>query len=181
MLGTSPRRSAATAPLERSVVEELYRRYGFQVERRCRRILGERTEAADAAQEVFVRVLIKGVDFRGAAEWMTWLYRVATNVCLNRLRDRRTRAALLEQTAGALESATPMGRDPASGSDRRFLVELLGELDETTQAIVLYHLVDDMSQGEIAVLVGLSRVTVNKRIMRFRALAEQRTRRREAG
>ena len=166
-------------PLERSIVDELYRRYGFQVERRCRRILGHSDEATDAAQEVFVRLLTRGADFRGAAEWTTWLYRVATNVCLNRLRDRRTRAALLEQNADAV---VPTGAAPPDGGlDRRFLLELLGQLDETTQEIVLYHFVDELAQGEIAELVGLSRVTVNKRIMKFRTQAEERARTRRAG
>jgi RNA polymerase sigma factor (sigma-70 family) len=166
-------------PLDRLVVEELYRRYGFQVERRCRRILGNNDEATDAAQEVFVRLLTKGGDFRGGSEWMTWLYRVATNVCLNRLRNRRTRAELLSRNA---DEVMPSGAPaPDGGVDRRFLQALMAELDETTQEIIVYHLVDDMPQGEIAELVGLSRVTVNKRIMKFKARAEERARQREAG
>jgi RNA polymerase sigma-70 factor (ECF subfamily) len=163
------------APIDRATVEELYRRYGFQVERRCRQIIGNPDEAADAAQEVFIKVLTRGADFRGAAEWMTWLYRVATNVCLNRLRDRRNREALLSQNADEVVPA-PAPR-PDGTIDRRFLVELLGELDETTREIIVYHLVDEMPQGEIAALVGLSRVTVNKRLMRFRAQCEEWTRR----
>jgi RNA polymerase sigma-70 factor, ECF subfamily len=168
-------------PLDRSLVETLYRQYGFQVARRCRRILGDSDEATDAAQEVFVRLLTKGADFRGAAEWITWLYRVATNVCLNRLRDQKTRAALLLRNADEIAPSSPSPPDAAGTADRRFLVQLLEELDETTQEIVLYHLVDEMSQGEIAELVGLSRVTVNKRLMRFRARAEERARSRRVG
>jgi len=166
---------------DRAIVEGLYRQYGFQVERRCRRILGEADEANDAAQEVFVRLLVKGAEFRGAAEWMTWLYRVATNVCLNRLRDRRNRAELLSRNASVVEPMPPRQPDAIGGMDRRFLLDLLSEFDQTTQEIVLYHLVDDMTQGEIAEVVGLSRVTVNKRITKFRARAEERTRQRKAG
>ena len=165
-------------PLDRATVEELYRRYGCQVERRCRRILGNADEAADAAQEVFVKVLTRGADFRGAAEWMTWLYRVATNVCVSWLRDRANRAALLSQNAAEVEpSAAPR---PDGTLDRRLLLELLGELDDTTREIVAYHLVDEIPQGEIAALVGLSRVTVNKRITKFRARCEERTQRRRS-
>jgi RNA polymerase sigma-70 factor (ECF subfamily) len=159
------------APLDRTTVEDIYRRYGFQVERRCRRILGDTDEAADAAQEVFVKVLTRGAQFRGAAEWMTWLYRVATNVCLNRLRDRRTRAALLSQNAD--EVAPASAPRPDERAELRFLVELLAEIDETTREIIGYHIIDEMPQGEIAALVGLSRVTVNKRLMKFRAQCEE--------
>jgi RNA polymerase sigma-70 factor (ECF subfamily) len=167
--------------LDRLLVEDLYRRYGFQVERRCRRVLGDTDEATDAAQEVFVQLLSKGGDFRGTADWMTWLYRVATNVCLNRVRDRSRRAALLRENADEVVPSSLPAPDASGHTDRRFLLELLGELDETTQEIVIYHLVDELPQGEIAELVGLSRVTVNKRLMKFRAHAEERTRRRKTG
>jgi RNA polymerase sigma factor (sigma-70 family) len=165
------------APLDRTTVEELYRRYGFQVERRCRRILANADEASDAAQEVFVKVLARGGDFRGTADWMTWLYRIATNVCLNRLRDGRTREALLLQNADDIVPAQAPSPDASAIIDRRFVVGLLDELDETTREIVVYHIVDDMAQGEIAALVGLSRVTVNKRLMKFRARCEEWTQR----
>ncbi len=163
------------ALLDRATVEELYRRYGFQVERRCRRILGNADEAADAAQEVFVKVLVRGAEFRGAAEWMTWLYRVATNVCLNRLRNHRNRAALLRQNAEDLAPPGAPSPDASGNIDRRFLIEVLSDLDEMTREIVVYHVIDDMSQGEIAALVGLSRITVNKRLMKFRARCEELT------
>jgi RNA polymerase sigma-70 factor, ECF subfamily len=166
---------------DRLFVEDLYRRYGFQVERRCRRILGDRDEATDAAQEVFVRLLTREVNVSADMEWMAWLYRVATNVCLNRVRDRRRRAELLHQNAHEVAPAGLPAPDADGRSDRRFLLELLGELDETTQEIVLYHLVDEMPQGEIAELVGLSRITVNKRLMKFRTHAEERARERKAG
>lgn len=164
------------ALLDRTTVEELYRRYGFQVERRCRRILGNADEAADAAQEVFVKVLVRGAEFRGAAEWMTWLYRVATNVCLNRLRNHRNRAALLRLNANELAPSGVASPDADGNVDRRFLIEVLAELDEMTREIVAYHVIDDMPQGEIAALVGLSRITVNKRLMKFRARCEELTR-----
>lgn len=164
-------------PLDRSIVEDLYRRYGFQVERRCRRLLRNPEDALDASQEVFVRALSHGGSFRGAAEWMTWLYRVATNVCLNRLRDHRTRQALLSTHAhAAIEWAAP-GPDGDARIDYRVLLEMLTELDDTTREIVVYHVIDEMPQREISSLVGLSRVTVNKRIMRFRAQCEERMQR----
>jgi len=174
-------RQESMPPLDRSLVEALYRQYGFQVERRCRRILGNSDEATDAAQEVFIRLLTKGAEFRGAAEWMTWLYRVATNVCLNRLRDDKNRAALLDRNADEIRPSSPPPPDAERHTDRRFVLALLQNLDETTQEIVLYHLIDEMSQGEIAELVGLSRVTVNKRLMKFRAHAEEQARRRSVG
>jgi len=77
--------------------------------------------------------------------------------------------------------SSPPPPDAERHTDRRFVLALLQNLDETTQEIVLYHLIDEMSQGEIAELVGLSRVTVNKRLMKFRAHAEEQARRRSVG
>ncbi len=156
--------------LDRRIVEELYRRYGYQVEARCRRLLSI-GEAADAAQEVFVRLIRKGGSFRGDAEWMSWLYRIATNVCLNRLRSRGRRRE--ELCAEAPPEATSAGGQE-DGVLRRQLLGLLHTFDAKTQQIAVYHFVDGLSQGEIAELVGLSRVSVNKRLARFRAEARHR-------
>lgn len=153
---------------DEKVIEELYRRYGAQVERRCQRILGNRAEALDATHEVFMKLLEHPDAFAHKSEWMTWLYRVATNACLNRLRAARIRqeAWLLEpQEEGAsdhLEESTKL---------RQFLSGVFEGVDETTQTIAIHYFVDEMNQEEIAQLVGLSRVTVNKRLMAFRELA----------
>jgi RNA polymerase sigma-70 factor (ECF subfamily) len=69
-------------------IEELYARYGAMVRRRARAILGEEQSALDAMQEVFVRALSERESYRGDASPVTWLYRITTNLCLNRVRDR---------------------------------------------------------------------------------------------
>src|SRR5512140_2099465 len=69
-------------------VEDLSRRYGPMVLRRCRQLLRDDDEALDACQDVFVRLL----EHRGGLHDSypsSLLYRIATNVCLNRIRDRR--------------------------------------------------------------------------------------------
>jgi RNA polymerase sigma-70 factor, ECF subfamily len=155
--------------LDRDVVEELYRRYWFQVERRARRILRNADEALDASQEVFIRLMTKGGDFRGESSWMTWLYRVTTNVCLNRLRKRkRTESS---------EPEVELKPDPQSGRDwgnvilgRRDFIRALHRSDKITQQIVIYHFVDELPQDQVGELVGLSRISVNIKIQKFRAL-----------
>src|SRR5262245_9689209 len=69
-------------------VDALSRRYGPMVLRRCRRLLGDEDEALDAYQDTFVRLL----EYRSRLDDRypsSLLYRMATNVCLNRIRDRR--------------------------------------------------------------------------------------------
>lgn len=78
-------------------IAELHRAHGALVLRRCQTLLKDREAAADAAQEVFVRVIEKIDRFRGEASPVTWVYRIATNVCLDELR-RRAKRRLVEWT-----------------------------------------------------------------------------------
>ncbi len=71
-------------------IDRLYRTYGPMVLRRCRRLLRDEDQALDAMQDVFARLLQHGD--RLTAEYpSSLLYRMATNLCLNRLRERRGR------------------------------------------------------------------------------------------
>jgi RNA polymerase sigma-70 factor, ECF subfamily len=158
--------------LDRAQVEDLYRRYWFQVQQRCLRILAAPDQANDAAQEVFVRLISHGGDFRGEAEWMTWLYRVATNTCLNRVRDQRRRSALLQrETQGRQEPRHP-GPERAA-IEREALLRVLDHFDTKTQEIAIGYFLDELDQEEIGQLLSLSRVSVNKRLQKFRARARE--------
>ena len=68
--------------------EMLYEKYGPMVLRRCRRLLRDEDRALDAMQDVFVRVL-QNQGRLHATYPSNLLYRIATNVCLNRIRDQR--------------------------------------------------------------------------------------------
>src|SRR3954454_2212716 len=85
--------------INRAEIEELYRRYGALVRRRARSILSDEHEAQDAMQEVFVRVIAAMAEFRGQSQPSTWLYRITTNLCLNRIRDNRRRRDRLAEAA----------------------------------------------------------------------------------
>ena len=80
--------------IDRGELEALYRSYGALVKRRARGILGDEQEAQDAMQEVFVRVIAAMGEFRGQSQPSTWLYRITTNLCLNRIRDSRWLSAV---------------------------------------------------------------------------------------
>src|SRR5262249_2483041 len=76
---------------------DLYRAYGPTIYARCRRLLGDDAAAEDATQETFMRVqrhLEKAPDSREA---LAWIYRIATNYCLNELRDSKVRAKPVEE------------------------------------------------------------------------------------
>jgi RNA polymerase sigma-70 factor, ECF subfamily len=144
-------------------VEEIYRRFAPAIHRRCRAILASEEEALDALHDIFLKLYDKLSTFRGDAELMTWLYRLSTNHCLNRLREQKTRARIL----GAV---TPVdeGRSLSAELERRDLLRvLLGSLDEEHVAIAVHYYYDEMTQPEIAKVVGLSERTVRSRIKKI--------------
>ncbi len=144
---------------------QLYARYGGQVIGRCRYLLGEH-EAEDAAQEVFARAMLGLDGFRSEASPLTWLLQIATRHCLNVLRADR---AMWKDEVKKLALVQPESHD---GTDQRALVRsLLGRFDIETQACAIHYLVDEMSQEEVAQVVGLSVPTVRKRVRTFLAAA----------
>src|SRR5881392_80162 len=82
----------------------------------CRRMLADPEEAADATQEVFVRVMRSVVGFRGDAAFGTWLHRVTVNVCLTALR-KRSKARAAGMVAGGTPFALPGDEIALSGGD----------------------------------------------------------------
>jgi RNA polymerase sigma-70 factor (ECF subfamily) len=152
---------ASLDPREKAA--RLYREYGPAVYRRCLRLLGDREAARDATQEVFVRLLhdIRKLEDRDAA--LCWIYRVATNHCLNLLRDARKHGVepldpALEVTADALAGGYP---------ERRLAQEVLSRFDAQTQAVAIGVFVDGMEHEELAGALGISRRTVRRKLDRF--------------
>jgi RNA polymerase sigma-70 factor (ECF subfamily) len=155
--------------IDRGELEALYRTYGALVKRRARGILGDDHEAQDAMQEVFVRVIGAMGEFRRQSQPSTWLYRITTNLCLNRLRDgRRRRDHLSRMGQEAVASPRSQALSPElKATLQRVLTSVPTDLAE----VAVYYYVDEMDQAEIAKLVGVARRTVGYRLDRFRAEA----------
>ncbi len=147
----------------RARVVRLYREFGPVVYRRCLRLLGDKEQARDATQEVFVKLLREERLSGEGAEVLPWIYRVATRHCLNVRRDARPGRWSLDGSGGLEISA-----DAAAGyPDRRLAQQVLARFDPTTQAVAVGVLVDGMEREEVAGALGLSRRTVTRRLARF--------------
>lgn len=132
------------------------------VYRRCLRLLGDKEQARDATQEVFVKLLREDRLSGDDAEVLPWVYRVTTRHCLNvRRRAREGRWSL--DGSGALEVADPAAPYP----ERRLAQQVLARFDATTQAVAVGVLVDGMERDEVAGALGLSRRTVHRKLARF--------------
>ena len=162
-------------------VEGLYLRYGPMVLRRCRAVLRNPAAAEDAAQEVFVTALRHQGRLHDEAPGAL-LLRIATNLCLNRLRGERRRPedvepdpdqALALRIAGADDTAqSAEGRAVA----RNLLAKLFradDPLAASTRTLAFMHLVDGLTLDEVAREAGLSVSGVRKRLRTLRGrLAE---------
>jgi RNA polymerase sigma-70 factor (ECF subfamily) len=147
----------------RDAAARLYRDYGPAVYRRCLRLLRNREAAQDATQEVFMRLIrnLERLEDRGGA--LPWIYRVATNHCLNTLRNegRRGEGMLVLDPEGDQRSAAE------ALPDRCLAQEVLHRFDLSTQAVVVGVFVDGMEREEIATALGISTRTVARKIERF--------------
>ena len=78
-----------TAEGDEEAFRDLVQRHQDRLVGLCQRLLGNREEAMDAAQEVFLKVYAKAGTLQPKGQLFTWIYRVATNHCLNRIRRRK--------------------------------------------------------------------------------------------
>ena len=167
---------------DRSAFSELVRRYQSRVYSLCFRWLRDPAKAEEVAQDVFIALYKSLADFRGESKLSTWIFRVATNHCKNRLvygnRRREDRHESIDAPVGgdddgpvkqyAIDAPGPdasINRAEAS----RLLQAALDALDDDKREIVLLRDVDDLSYEEIAELLQLPKGTVKSRLHRARA------------
>jgi len=175
--------------MENNIIEALYKEYFPMVYRRCRQLLKNHEEAENAANDVFEKLLsVDGtIDFP-----KSYLYTMATNRGLNRLKKRKRGAQLLyieatkvsinhvrEKGAGEIwehlyTNAKKQANDPENKYNERSFEQIdvklsveavLKEEDEKTRLICFMHYYDDMTLEEIGEAVGLSKSAVHKRLM----------------
>jgi RNA polymerase sigma factor (sigma-70 family) len=143
-----------------------YQQYGPMVHRRCRGLLKNDEEASEAMQDVFVEVL-RRVDRLAVEAPSSFLYRTATNVCLNRLRSRRRKPSDADSELVERIATAPDTEDRTLGSlllDRMFARE-----QRSTREMAVMHLVDGMTLEQVATETGLSVSGVRKRLRVLKA------------
>ncbi len=149
-------------------------RHGPRIHGYAARLLGDRHEAEDITQEVMLRLWKMAPRWRsGEARLSTWLYRVASNLCTDRLRRRAARAGPALQDVPEPPDEGPSALESLSEGERvAALNAALSELPERQRmAIVLRHL-EGLSNPRIAQIMGVSVEAVESLVARGkRALA----------
>ena len=171
--------------------DELVRRHQNRVYSIAFRMLNDAGDAADAAQEAFVKAYRSLRSYRGESSFSTWLCAIAVNLARNRLRQVRSRG---RRPAVSLDEAGPNGEEPlvermpspqatpgeeAEREDLRRLVrQSIAELPPDFSAAMVMRDVESMSYEDIAAALRCSLGTVKSRIARARAMVAQKLRRR---
>ena len=133
-------------------------------------MLRNREEAEEAAQDTFLKAYRHLSRYRAEAKFSTWLYRIAYNECVSRLRKRNTSPALVrefdEKRLAGTESDTPEWHE----QEKRFgqLHGAIRELPETDRALVMLFYFEKLSVEEIAGVTRLSVSNVKTRLFRAR-------------
>lgn len=155
--------------------ESLVRRHERRVFRLLLRMLGNRAEAEDVAQETFLNLHRHGHRFRFEARFSTFVYRVAANAALNRkrsvIRGQAREQALARHHADGIDPPS-MPRDPESaavGAELSARVQdALVQLSPTLRLPLVLYDIEGLPYGEIARVLELAEGTVKSRIHRAR-------------
>lgn len=150
---------AALAKGDPAALGNLYEMYGERIFRYTFRMLGNRTDAEDATAETFLRVLRRAHELRSDGAFRTWLFRVARNLCIDRLRQHK----LIEIPIDAKDSGS---EDRATL--RITVQQALADMPtEYREPLVLCDL-EDMSAREAADVLAISVPALKSRLYRGR-------------
>jgi len=164
----SPELLAACRRGDRAAFEEVVRRTYRHVYTQALRIVGDRHEAEDVAQEAYIRVFRGLAGFRGEAQFETWLYRIVANAAITHLR-RKSRLGELSLDKEDERTEIPADvRVDDQAADREELSRALAALPVSLRSVVVLKDVYGLPHKEIAELLGTTEGAVKVRLHRAR-------------
>lgn len=155
------------------------------------RMIGNRQEAEDLAQDVFLTVYRAIGSYRGEGRFYTWLYRIASNTCKNRIKylkgrhfntrvdvDDNTEAQMPSGQGGALHSLQSQVPGPEAMIQgqrmQRAIQRELAKLDEDHRLLIVLRDIEGLSYADIMRITGLPAGTVKSRLHRARVALKER-------
>lgn len=168
---------------ETAAYNALVLRYQRQVYNLAYRMLGNAEDAGDLVQETFLRAYGALASFRQDASFLTWLYKIASNLCIDQLRSRKAKGAL------SLDVELEEGREPAADSRhcgpedaavrdavQEVVHRAILNLPEKYRVVIVMRHLQDMSVDEIARALDLPTGTVKTHLFRARDMLRGRLR-----
>lgn len=157
--------------------EQLVLRYQTQIYHLCLRMLGNAEDAADMTQETFLKAWRSMESFQLDAAFSTWLYRLASNCCLDLLRSQKRRptvSLVMEDAEGEEQSYEPADEGPSPEEtviyreERSEIAQAMAQLDDEQRQVLTLRVVNDLSYAQIAEVLQVKEGTVKSRIARAR-------------
>jgi len=151
--------------------ESLYREHASRLFSLAVRMMGNRPDAEDLLQEIFLTAHRKLPSYRGDARLGTWLFRLATNLCLDHLRSkaaRMSKATSSIEDDHAMEPVSPAA-GPAVGAVQHIDLErAVARLPAGCRAAFLLHDVEGFEHREVASMLGISEGTSKSQVHKAR-------------
>ena len=139
-------------------------------------ILKNKEEAEDVAQDIFVKVFKALPKFKRKAKFSTWVYRIAYNECISRLRRQKIRTVSVDQVSSAYldEDGNETGDWQETEIKHKTLHLALDQLSETDRGLVHLFYFDNLPVHEIARITGLSTANVKTKLFRIRKKLQEK-------
>lgn len=161
-------------------IVELYKDKVYQI---SYRILGNKHEAEDIAQEAFIRAYVNIQSFNMNLKFSTWIYRIATNLCIDRIRKKKPDYYLDAEVSGAegltmyssIPANTSLPEDDVESLELQELIQKeISKLPEKYRTVIVLRYIEELSLNEISEILDIPLGTVKTRIHRGReALRKQ--------
>ncbi len=148
--------------------EELYRAHGGRLYAVAYRMLGHRDDAEDMLQEVFLTAFRKIGSYRGDSSIGTWLYRLAVNLCLDRIRSRARRNELRTDLLDGDPAPTHVDDRGIGAVHRLDLERAIRDLPDGCRAAFLLHDVEGFEHREVASMLGIAEGTSKSQVHKAR-------------
>lgn len=145
----------------------------------CTRLLGDREEAKDVCQMVFLKIWEQADKFNPSFTLNTWLYRIAYNLCIDTIRHRKS----VEQMEKRYLEVLKTKKEPSSPffeleveEVEKILKELSMELSPKQRAVFLLHEIDEVPTPEIAKILKSSQATIRNHLFHARKIITEKLR-----
>jgi RNA polymerase sigma-70 factor (ECF subfamily) len=175
---------ARIAEGDEDAFEILVHRHQTSVLNLVYRFIGDRTQAKDLAQEVFIRVWQAAGSYQPKAKFTTWVYRITANLCFNELKSARRKkwfsfnrsdedgVHTFEET---LAYSAPSAEDILLEKERsRQISDALQSLPENQRMALILKRYDDLSHQEIAQVIGCSVSAVDSLLVRAKRTLQEK-------
>lgn len=168
-----------------SAFEDLVMVYQNKIYQHCYRMLGNAHEAEDIAQEAFIRAYVNIHSFDNKRKFSSWLYRIATNLSIDRLRKRKPDYFLDAEVKGTdgldmysqLESEeSSIVEEVESNELQRYIHNEISQLPPKYRSIIILRYLEEFSLKEISEILEIPIGTVKTRIHRGREALRKRLR-----